>query len=301
MKNILYQQSEAVAGMNRIEGFDPLSLARKISREGQEDQLYLDVKYRKLWFRLCNPNGKIVKKVLAMKENMAIVEARVYLERNDPEESYIASALSQKFRTDDPQFGDKFLETAETAATGRALSDAGFGIQFADVGEENDLHQVDAGIPVPETMQTTHPQDTQQYSQERPGMDYQGTAPMQMQPPFGQQHQAGYAGQVPPQASYQQTAPPSMNQMPPATKENAAIPDSNQLDWKLPVEVLLSQLTYEQAKTVKIGGKGANAEKTMGQIAMQNPADLEWYRTTYKGPNNLVRAAAQILLKKAAA
>lgn len=301
MKNILYHQSEAVAGMNRIEGFDPLSLARKISREGQEDQLYLDVKYRKLWFRLCNPNGKIVKKVLAMKENMAIVEARVYLERNDPEESYIASALSQKFRTDDPQFGDKFLETAETAATGRALSDAGFGIQFADVGEENDLQQVDAGIPVPETMQTAQPQDTQQYLQERPGTDYQGTAPIQMQPPFGQQYQTGYPGQVPPQASYQQTAPPSMNQMPPASKENAAIPDSNQLDWKQPVEVLLSQLTYEQAKTVKIGGKGANAEKTMGQIAMQNPADLEWYRTTYKGPNNLVRAAAQILLEKAAA
>lgn len=73
----------------------------------------------------------LVDDVLAMKENMAIVETRVYLERNDPKESYIASALSQKFRTDEPQFEDKFLETAETAATGRALSDAGYGIQFA--------------------------------------------------------------------------------------------------------------------------------------------------------------------------
>ncbi len=60
--------------------------------------MYLDVKYRKLWFRLCNPNGKIEKKILALKENMAIVEARVYLDKNDAPDSYIASALSQKFK-----------------------------------------------------------------------------------------------------------------------------------------------------------------------------------------------------------
>lgn len=301
MKNLLYEQSKAVANMNRIEGFDPLSLARTISREGQEDQLYLDVKYRKLWFRLCNPNGKIVKKVLAMKENMAIVEARVYLERNDPEESYIASALSQKFRTEDPQFGDKFLETAETAATGRALSDAGYGIQFADVGEENDLSQVDAGIPLPESRQREPQQEIPQYSQDGYSMAYEEPAPVQMQPPFGQTYQSGYVGQMLPQTAYQQMAPQPMTQAPPAAADNATKPDSIQLDWKQPVEVLLSQLTYEQAKAVKIGGKGANADKTMGQIALQNPADLEWYRSKYKGPSNLVRAAAQILLEKAAA
>lgn len=301
MNELLFNRSEAVANMNRIEGFDPLSLARRISREGQEDQLYLDVKYRKLWFRLCNPNGKIVKKVLAIKENMAIVEARVYLERNDPEESYIASALSQKFRTDDPQFGDKFLETAETAATGRALSDAGYGIQFADVGEENDLNQVDAGIPVPETMQTVPVQETQLYPQDNYGTAYQGQAPVQMQVPFEQPYSSGYAGQMPPQAAYQQQAAQNVSQIPSATNKNNTTPTSNNLDWKQPVDVLVSQLTYEQAKAVKVGGKGANAEKTMGQIALQNPADLEWYRTKYKGPSNLVRAAAQILLEKAAA
>lgn len=301
MNELLFNRSEAVANMNRVEGFNPLSLARRISREGQEDQLYLDVKYRKLWFRLCNPNGKIVKKVLAIKENMAIVEARVYLERNDPEESYIASALSQKFRTDDPQFGDKFLETAETAATGRALSDAGYGIQFADVGEENDPNQVDAGIPIPENMQVPTPQETQDYLQGNYEMAYQSQMPVQMQPPFGQTFQPGYPGQAPTQAAYQSPAAQTINQAAIGTKENVMPTAPPQLDWKQPVEVLLSQLTYEQAKAVKVGGKGANAEKTMGQIALQNPADLEWYRSKYKGPSNLVRAAAQLLLEKAAA
>lgn len=302
MKELLFQTSEAVANLNRVEGFNPLSLARTIQDEGQPDQLYLDVKYRKLWFRLCNPEGKIVKKILALKDNMAIVEARVYLERNDPEDSFVASALSQKFRTDDLKFGDKFLEMAETAATGRALSDAGYGIQFADVGEENDPSQVDAGIQVP--CQTG--KETQQEAAVPYGMEsYAPPASGQMPTPFVQNIQQGSPVMVPVQT---QAAYPYQQQIPQPEEHLAAnrpfsgpMQTADQLDYRQPVAELLSQLTYEQAVAVKIGGKGANAGKTMGQIAIQNPADLEWYRTKYNGPNNLVRAAAQILLETAAA
>ena len=268
--------------MNRIEGFDPLSVARTIQEEGQADQLYLDVKYRKLWFRLCNPNGKIEKKILALKENMAIVEARVYLDKNDTPDSYIASALSQKFKTDDPKFGNKFLEMAETAATGRALSDAGFGIQFADVGEENDPSQVDAGIPG-QTSQEIPPELTQSYPAEEDTF-------------------CGQPVSKPEYTSFGQIAYPEYTAMPPVSKlAGNSVQTMPQLDFRQPVETLLSQLTYEQALAVRIGGRGANAGKTMGQIAVQNPRDLEWYRTKYNGPDNLVRAAAQILLEKAAA
>ncbi|MEY8482554.1 hypothetical protein AALD74_11970 [Lachnospiraceae bacterium 48-21] len=149
MKEKLYDMSEAVAALNRVEGFNPMELARTLTKEGQEDQLYLDVKYRKLWFRLVYPLGKIVSSIRSFTENMAIVEARIYLDKCDEQENYIANAFSQKFRTNDPNFGDKFLEMAETAAVGRALSDAGFGLQFADVGEADDPMQVDAGIPIP--------------------------------------------------------------------------------------------------------------------------------------------------------
>ena len=149
MKEKLFDRSEAVAALNRVEGFNPMELARKLSKEGQEDQLYLDVKYRKLWFRLVHPLGKIVSSIRSFTENMAIVEARIYLDKCDEQENYIANAFSQKFRTSDPNFGDKFLEMAETAAVGRALSDAGFGLQFADVGEADDPMQVDAGIQIP--------------------------------------------------------------------------------------------------------------------------------------------------------
>ena len=88
--------------------------------------------YRKLWFRLRYPEGKIVKKILKLTEQVAIVEARVYLDRNDHEDNFISNALAQKYMSADGQFGNKFVELAETAAVGRALSDAGFGLQFAD-------------------------------------------------------------------------------------------------------------------------------------------------------------------------
>lgn len=48
-----------VSELNHVEGFDPASYARVIQKEGQEDQLYLDVAIRKLWFCLKYPLGKI--------------------------------------------------------------------------------------------------------------------------------------------------------------------------------------------------------------------------------------------------
>lgn len=162
MTELLYNKSKAVAALNKVEGFNPLELARRISNEGEAEQLYLDVKYRKLWFRLLNPTGKIISNIISLTENMAVVEARVYLDKCDQKEDCVGNSYAQRFRTADPKFGDKFLELAETAATGRALADAGYGVQFADVGEENDPLQVDAGIPVPPNLETSQPNGTMQ-------------------------------------------------------------------------------------------------------------------------------------------
>lgn len=179
MKSILYDKSEAVAALNRVEGFNPVELARRLEKEGQEDQLYLDVKYRKLWFRLVYPMGKIISIVRSFSENAALVEARIYLDKCDAEDNFIANAFSQKFRSEDPNFGAKFLELAETAAVGRALSDAGFGLQFADVGEENDPEQVDAGIQIPQSSQNSGTVQSP-YSGNR--ADYQSTENTYQQP-----------------------------------------------------------------------------------------------------------------------
>ncbi len=372
MKEKLYDRSEAVAALNRVEGFNPMELARTLTKEGQEDQLYLDVKYRKLWFRLVYPLGKIVSSIRSFTENMAIVEARIYLDKCDAEENYVANAFSQRFRTNDPNFGDKFLEMAETAAVGRALSDAGFGLQFVDVGEENDPMQVDAGIQMPSmtaqsqvqgndipqggmpwnpqmqpSMQGNNISPANQYGQNiQPGM----TGNPQMQPAMtenqgmqataqnqGNQSQTMPQGTANPQSSVPTQSNPMMNQFYRQAQEKGTTigqnpsgtpqmqnsfgnqnqqagqmpqmqgnsQSSNQyspaasLDESLPVEELVQRMTYEQATQVVITGNGKFGGKTMGQVAVESPKNLEWFAQSYSGKNHLIPAAARVLLNAA--
>src|SRR5699024_998575 len=131
------------------------------------------------------PLGRIASTIVRFNENMALAEARIYLNHEDAPENYIANAFSMKFRSEAPKYGDKFLEMAETAAVGRALSDAGFGVQSADVGESNDPAQVDDVIPeaphYPEAAVGTHSSGAQPVDAGQP--DYSG--------------QNGYTGNTP--------------------------------------------------------------------------------------------------------
>lgn len=309
MKEILYNKSSAVASLNRVEGFYPMELARRLQKEGQEDQLYLDVKYRKLWFRLVHPAGKVISYIRSFTENMALVEARVYLDKGDSEDSYIANSFSQKFRGEDPVFGDKFLEMAETAAIGRALSDAGFGLQFADVGEPDDPNQVDAGIPVPDgsipaegmkTLPTNHTS-----VQEMSGVQNYGNPmpPIQqgsMMAQFYQQAQENgrLVGQ---QGMGQAPRNKAANQNPQSAMQSGSSQPGGTapLDPGMPVEELVRRMTYEQAVQVVIPGNGKFGGKTMGQVAVENPQNLGWFAQSYSGNNHMVPAAARILIEKA--
>ena len=299
MNELLYKKSKAVGSLNRVEGFEPLELARTISQEGQPDQLYLDVKYRKLWFRLVYPTGRIESHIVHFNENMALAEAKIYLSYTDTPENYIANAFSMKFRTDDPKFGDKFLEMAETAAVGRALSDAGFGVQFADVGESNDPNQVDAGIPVP--LQYPTP-DTQWNDPQAAGNGEPVYPGSQGATPYGGIETPAYAGQnMMDQYYHQAKSQGNVMGMPPqnpaASGRRAA--QESPLDASLPVEELVKQMSYEQAKSVIIGGKGKYGGMSMGQVAVESPSSLDYFAANYRGHNNLIPAAARVLLNQA--
>lgn len=301
MKEMLYNRSEAVAALNHVEGFNPLEFARKIANEGQEEQLYLDVKYRKLWFRLIHPQGKITSQILNFTENMALVEARIYLDKNDSGDNYIANSFSQKFRSADPQFGEKFLETAETAAIGRALADAGFGLQFADVdmAEGNDPGQVDAGIPVPTGYAEQGMQENvAPIPQMQPNGALPSTAPgngQQMMHQFYRQAHAtgntmGQPGIMPAADSSQAYQNTGAMQIPAG---QAPLSESTS------VEELMIVMTYEQATQVIIKGNGKFGNKTMGQVAIESPSSVKWFAYDYTGNDNRIPAAARIILKKA--
>lgn len=306
MKELLYEESKAVSALNHVEDFEPKKLARILKKEGQPDQLYLDVKYRKLWFRLVYPTGKITSIVRSFSENAALVEARIYLDKTDAEEHYITNAFSQKFRTEDPEFGAKFLELAETAAVGRALADAGFGLQFADVGEENDPEQVDAGIQTmqPQMENVEVPYEGDPAMERTYAEGYQRITENQQSVSMGQNTMMGQFFQ---EARNQGTVigkPAGMitNTMYGQQPEGSNISGQEsfgKIDPVRPVEELRQMMSYEQALAVVIPGKGKYGGKTIGQVAAESPQSLEWFAQSYSGNNNAVPAAAKILLSRA--
>lgn len=374
----MYDEVAEIRNLNKVEGFDPRRYMRLIQNEGQAGRYYLDVAYRKLWFRLRYPEGKIVKKILKLTEQVAIVEARVYLNRNDDEDKFISNALAQKYVTADEQFGNKFVELAETAAVGRALSDAGFGLQFADREGEIDPEVTEAPLNSQMVAGTGGSQTEDTYMDfgfqtstasegnveeilqeeifsEQDGMgDYismpgemgqaigmthamqqtgedlasaqkqripsnpvaaQGRQPQptRAQPPIQGMTPAMQSRQQPQQLQKQvQGSVASENSRTVATAQevrniaprNAAAgkggngQGTNAIRRDMPVEQIYSLLNRDSAAAVVIP-MGFNKGKTLGQVAVEKPANLQWYVDSYGGPDNLLRAAAKFLMDAA--
>ena len=339
----MYDEVEEIRNLNRVEGFDPRRYMRLIQKEGQAGKYYLDVAYRKLWFRLRYPEGKIVKKILKLTEQVAIVEARVYLNRNDDEDNFISNALAQKYMTADDQFGNKFVELAETAAVGRALSDAGFGLQFADREGDIDPEVTEApfdaqmfagtGGMVPEgtcmdpALQEgaagggeilqeeifpgqygieeyiPMPEDVGQAMGMTPAMQQAGTAPSAV----GQTAQGASPnpaqgstapGNTRPAAAAQGTGTGKAAAGNAAAGKGGNVQGAGEIRRDMPVEQIYSMLSRDSAAAVVIP-MGFNKGKTLGQVAVEKPANLQWYVDSYGGPDNLLRAAAKFLIDAA--
>ena len=333
----MYDEVEEIRNLNKVEGFDPRRYMRIIGQEGQAGKYYLDVAFRKLWFRLKYPEGKIVKKILKLTDQVAIVEARIYLHRNDPEENFIANALAQKYRTEDGQFGNKFVELAETAAVGRALSDAGFGLQFADkeedidpevteapfepqflsgsgidgevLGEmfsgedmENGTALLDEKIPGQYGIENyiPMPEEVGQAMGMTPAMSQNsGMAPQNRQSqPRQNQQQSNQPQPKPAQAPAAKTAPQPGRQAASNAPAGKNTQGAANIKKDMPVEQIYSMLDRDSAAAVVIP-MGYNKGKTLGQVAVEKPANLQWYVDSYGGPDNLLRAAAKFLIDMA--
>lgn len=251
MNETAVNNMKIINSLNKVEGFDPSVFLRKLIGENGEEQSYLDVKYRKLWFRLKYPEGKITKRIEKLENDYVIIESRVYLNKNDPEDAYVSSAMAQRWRKDDDIYGLRYVETAETAAVGRALADAGFGIQFAEPDEEQDTSPVDSPVSIPDTTMDT---DDEELPEESPVKTEKTTK---------------------------------------KTAEKKEI----KLDKSMSVEKLIESMTLEDAKKV-IVPFGSFKGKTMGEVCIEKPSSINWYIDSYRGDNNILRAAAQILLSQ---
>ena len=305
---MLYTTNAAVASMNHVPGFDPLKfLRRTTSRKTGEDVMRLDLRYKKLWFRLACPMGRLKLDALRITEKMAIFEAKVYRDREDTEplSSYVANC------TLDATPGGLYVEAAQEEALDTALSNAGFGIQFADVIVESEEYgsEVPVGAkaeiakPVQVKAETTKPVQTKAEVAESVQKQAETVKSAKADPlnaimaddmPVPEQVTAEVVEKpktvVPESVQPVQTLPePPQNvivleQEPPA----AAYTQSS------PVEEILRQMTYEQAQNV-IVDCGTCKGWTLAQVADRRPASLRWYVKGYQGENNILRAAAAII------
>lgn len=258
--------------INEVQGFNPADFARTLQQKDGSESLFLEVKYRILWFRLHRPNGKIETEVLSVTDQAAVMRCRVYADREDAPDRFIAQACAQRFRTAD-EYGDRFLEIAETAAIGRALASAGYGTQFC---APNDLLSgVISDAPV-------------QVAEENAGGSVHALHELS----------AGTGSEVPAQEVPIKTAPTEKGPevQTPAAPSQPAPPKRNPQT----MEDYLESMSLDDAKKV-IVDFGRYAGKTLENIALTSPGDLEWYVKNYSGKNLAVKAGAAILLNAAQA
>lgn len=307
---MLYTTNAAVASLNHVPGFDPLKfLRRTISRKTGEDVMRLDLRYKKLWFRLAYPTGRLKLNALRITEKMAIFEAKVYRDREDAEplSSYVANC------TLDTTPGGLYVEAAQEEALDMALSNAGFGIQFADVGSESEEYgsEVPVGVKaeiakpvqvkteVAKSVQTKtedaepvkkQPEAVKATSQEADPLD----AIMADDMPVPEQVTAEVVEK--PKTVVLESVQPA--QTPAAQPQNVIVleqePPAAAYTQSSPVEEIRRQMTYEQAQNV-IVDCGTCKGWTLAQVADRRPASLRWYVKGYQGENNILRAAAAII------
>lgn len=309
-ESMLYTTNAAVASLNHVPGFDPLKfLRRTASRKTGEDVMRLDLRYKKLWFRLACPTGRLKLNALRITEKMAIFEAKVYRDREDAEplSSYVANC------TLDATPGGLYVEAAQEEALDTALSNAGFGIQFADVGSESEEYgsEVPVGVKaeiakpvqvkteVAKSVQTKtedaepvkkQPEAVKATSQEADPLD----AIMADDMPVPEQVTAEVVEK--PKTVVLESVQPA--QTPAAQPQNVIVLEQElpaaAYTQSSPVEEIRRQMTYEQAQNV-IVDCGTCKGWTLAQVADRRPASLRWYVKGYQGENNILRAAAAII------
>jgi len=275
----MYESDPMVAALNKVPGFDPLKLmSRKRIPEAEKDEKSLDFRYKKLWFRLAHRTGRIRLNRLSITEQLAIIEAQVYLELTDanPVSSFTAACTRE-------EGGDKYIESAQIRAMDQALTDAGFGLQFvpAPVGSMENTAPQAAG-PVVNMQMPKVPQPVMQQVQ-------QATVPQSAVP-----QQRTVAAQTTPQqrAVPQQAVVQQKTVATQITPQQRAVPQQAGAQQKtVAVQAAPQQRTTAQQSAVQQQTAVSQQRSVAQQAAVQSQAVRQYAAPQAAAPNKPAQTA----------
>ena len=273
----------AVQQLRKVPGFDPMKLLRKtISVKTGHPVWKLDLRYKRLWFRLACPNGRMLLKPLRISDQLAIIEAQVYFSKDDPVPA--ASFTSEQRRENVP--GGEFLRAAQEDALNMALENAGFGIQFCDVSRDYGGELFGSEVPI-----QTEAAEADEAAVEAPTMAETGPTIEANSAPAEQPVEEKTAPVV------EET--PDLHVVPPqqeeAVEEVAEQPQAASYTADMDVSEITQRMTVDEAKTVVVQ-IGTCRGWTLEQVAQRRPASLKWYLYGCDQADNILKAAASVLL-----
>lgn len=290
---VVYNAESTAAGLNRVKGFDPLKYARNT-----ENGAVLDLPYQKLWFRLRHPNGKIRIFIKNLSEKIAAVEARVYFDRADsePAANCIISGVDAEDKVS--------VAKAQHDAMEKALSDAGFGLQFISVNP--------SAVKAEEKAVTK--------KAEKPKQPVKEVKPEKVEAPVKAEIKTEAVKAEPetaPAKTETEEAPPVTDpllsvvnniesgsikvdeQTGEVIEQHAAAegePTPVSYDKTTPIDEICAVMTLEDAKNYVIDGGPYNGWK-VGTLAERRPVKvLEMIIEKYPTEDNILRAATKLIL-----
>lgn len=290
---VVYNAESTAADLNRVKGFDPLKYVRST-----ENGAVLDLPYQKLWFRLRHPNGKIRIFIKNLSEKIAAVEARVYFDRADsePAANCIISGVDAEDKVS--------VAKAQHDAMEKALSDAGFGLQFISVNPSAAKAEEKAVIK----------------KAEKPKQPAKEVKPEKAEAPVKAEIKTEAVKAEPeaaPAKAETEEAPPVTDplltvvnniesgsikvdeQTGEVIEQQAAAedePTSVSYDKTTPIDEICAVMTLEDAKNYVIDGGPYNGWK-VGTLAERRPVKvLEMIIEKYPTEDNILRAATKLIL-----
>lgn len=301
----MYEAVPVVSELNKVSGFDPLKYLRK-TKNGWN----LDLKIKKLWFRLKYPAGRTRMVTVKITDQLAIMEARVYFDKNDTQPA--ANFTAQRESKSTP--GGLYIEAAQHEAMDEALTAAGFGIQFIPANAQK-MEQAENHVLVPK--QEPEPQQAAPSVAEKisPGaaetkaetaaepVVQESAAPEMVEEEvkpaaeaekavMTEQHAAEETEAAPVPVSQEEAAAEDMQEESSETQETEEHSAAYTNDMS--VDEICAVMTVEEAENIIVPA-GTCKGWTLSQVAERRPVSLKWYLTGYSGDDNILRAGARIM------